>query len=301
MFKKATRHQKKLRLALIGPSGSGKTFSALAIASGLGSTIAVIDTERGSASLYSDDFVFDTVELTSFHPDRYITAIRAAEEAGYDVLIIDSLSHAWMGRDGVLEFKDKTGGDFNAWRKATPLHNKLVDAILDAKLHVIVTMRSKVEYAMEDYIDNGRKKTKPVKIGMQPVQRDGLDYEFDVTADLDLDNNLHIDKTRCKALKGRIFHQAGADVASELKTWLSSGAEPVVTTASAPADNGNGKPINRAEIVKRISAMYTEANDLPNNPLSLDILAADLDELSDQQLIAHGKIMRGLLDQAKAV
>jgi hypothetical protein len=83
----------------LGISGGGKTYSALSIASHLGKSIAHIDTEHGSASKYADLFTFDTCELTSFHPQNYIDAINAAS-GSYDVLIIDSLSHAWMGKDG---------------------------------------------------------------------------------------------------------------------------------------------------------------------------------------------------------
>lgn len=222
-FQKANKASQRLRLGLIGPSGSGKTYTALSIAKYIGSKVALIDTERGSSELYSDLFDFDVLKLTSFSPDKYIEGINTAATAGYDVLIIDSLSHAWMGKDGVLEFKDRSGGDFNAWRKATPLHNKLVDAILDAPIHIIITMRSKVEYVMEEYEDNGRKKSRPRKVGMQPVQREGLDYEMTITADLDLDNNMTIDKTRCSTIKGKIYHQAGADFVADVKAWLDSG------------------------------------------------------------------------------
>ena len=149
-FKKATRHQAKLRLALIGPAGAGKTYTALRVATGFGGKIALIDTERGSASKYSGVADFDVLELESFSPEQYIEAIHAAEEGGYSVLVIDSLSHAWAGKDGILEFVDKRkamnrGNDFSVWRDATPLQNKLVDTILTANLHIICTMRSKME------------------------------------------------------------------------------------------------------------------------------------------------------------
>ena len=96
MFKKATKSQIKIRLALSGASGAGKTFSALSIASYLGNSIAVIDTEHGSASRYADKFSFDVCELENHHPFKYIEAIETAEQAGYEVIIIDSLSHAWF-------------------------------------------------------------------------------------------------------------------------------------------------------------------------------------------------------------
>src|SRR5262245_28312049 len=155
-FKQATKKQAKLRMAIIGPSGSGKTYSALAVGQHLGKKIAVIDTESGSASKYVGKFQFDVLELESHEPTTYIEAIEAAEAAGYDVLIIDSLSHAWMGRGGALEQVDRiakrtqSGNSFTAWRDVTPQHNALVEAMLRCKCHLIATMRAKTEYVMEE-------------------------------------------------------------------------------------------------------------------------------------------------------
>ncbi len=242
-FQKATKRQAKLRLALIGPSGSGKTYTALRIAKGLGVKVALIDTERGSASKYADESdqnvpAFDTLELDSFHPQRYIDAIHEAEAVGYDVLILDSLSHAWTGKDGALELVDRaakrtqSGNSFGAWREVTPLHNQLVDAIVGAKCHVIATMRAKTDYVQEKD-DRGR--TQIRKVGLAPVQRDGLEYEFDVVADLDAENTFIVSKTRCKALNGVTVRQAGPEVADVLKAWLTDGAEPVVPVKAATA------------------------------------------------------------------
>jgi len=228
-FRKATKEQLKLRMALIGPAGSGKTYSALNIAQHLGKRIAVIDTEHGSASKYAGLFAFDVVELDSFHPQNYIAGIQAAEHAGYDVLIIDSLSHAWMGKDGALELVDRaakrspSGNSFAAWRDVTPLHNQLIEAMLGARLHLIVTMRSKMEY-VQDKDEKGR--TQIRKVGLQPVQRDGLEYEFDVVADLDTENTFIVGKTRCPQLTGVIVPRPGKEVADTLLAWLTDGAPP---------------------------------------------------------------------------
>lgn len=227
LFRKATKHATKIRLAMIGPSGSGKTYTALTIAKHLGKRTAVIDTERGSASKYSDDFEFDVLELESFHPERYIEAMEAAAAEGYEVLVIDSLSHAWSGKDGLLEFVDnaakrsRTNNTFGAWREATPLHNRLVDAMLTAPMHVLVTMRAKTEYVQEK--DERTGKTSVRKVGMQPVQRDGLEYEFDVIADLDWDNNLIVSKSRVKGLQGYVVNRAGAEFAERLRVWAEAG------------------------------------------------------------------------------
>ena len=175
-FKPAVKHEAKARIALVGPSGSGKTFTALRIATGLGGRIAVIDTEHGSASKYADLFTFDVANLETFSPKAYCDAIASAVAAGYDVLVIDSLSHEWMGPGGALEMVDAAsarskGNSYVAWRDVTPQHNRLIDTIIRADCHIIATMRSKTEYVLESH--GG--KTAPRKVGMAPVQRDGMD------------------------------------------------------------------------------------------------------------------------------
>src|SRR6266542_6290831 len=200
-FKPATRQQAKLRMALLGPGGSGKTYTALLLATALGERVAVIDTEHGKAGLYADEFRFDAFEPETFSPETYIEAIQAADAAGYDCLVIDSLSHAWAGRGGALEMVDQaakrnSGNSFAGWRDVTPLHNRLVDTMLGARLHVIATLRSKVEYVLEE---DAHGKKVPKRVGLAPVQRDGLEYEFDLMGELDSDNRLTVTKSRCKA------------------------------------------------------------------------------------------------------
>lgn len=232
-FQRATKHQAKLRLALIGLAGSGKTYSALAVATNLvpGGRVALIDTERGSASLYADRFSFDTLDLERHAPDEYVEAIQAAEKAGYDVVVIDSLSHAWAGRDGALEQVDKIAkregrtNNFTAWRDVTPQHNKLVDAMLSCKMHLIATLRSKMEYVLEP---DEKGKMVPRKIGLAPIQREGLDYEFTCVGDMNLDHNLIVSKSRCLGViaPGDIVERPGEKLASKLREWLGSGAPP---------------------------------------------------------------------------
>lgn len=235
-FKKATRANAWLRFGLVGPAGSGKTMTAVRVGHGLGGRVAVIDTERGSASLYAGErgLEFDVMELDSYEAQKFIDAIKDAEQAGYDVLIIDSLSHAWAGKGGILEFVDNAakrngGGSFSGWRDATPRHNQLVDAILGAKLHIICTLRSKVEHVIETV--NGR--TQVRKVGLQPVQRDGLEYEFTVVADVTQDHELIVTKTRAAWLKDAIIREAGEELGKQLAAWLSSGQ--VKPPASSPA------------------------------------------------------------------
>jgi hypothetical protein len=229
MFRKAERRQAKLRLALCGPSGSGKTYSALLIAQGLAPTgkIGLIDTERGSGELYADLTAYDVAPLEPpFTPSRYIELIQDAEKARYDVLIIDSLSHAWTGEGGVLEMHDRAAAamrnSFTAWREVTPRHNALVDAIIGASLHVIVTMRTKTAYDMVD--DNGKKK--PVKIGLSPVQRDGMEYEFTTVMDLSVDSHMAMaTKDRTQLFDGQHFIPV-VGTGETLREWLTTGKDP---------------------------------------------------------------------------
>ena len=236
-FRKAERRQAKLRLGLIGPSGSGKTYGALLIAQGLGGKIALIDSENGSGELYANMCDYDVCQLTpEFTPQKYILAIHEAERMGYDVIIIDSLSHAWAGAGGVLEMVDKRkgrGNDFAAWRDVTPQHNALVDAMLQSPCHIIATMRSKTAYDMEK--DERTGKVKPVKIGLAPVQREGMEYEFTVVLDIDQQRHLaEATKDRTSLFDGKIF-QITPDVGAQLKAWLETGlpAEQIQPRAAA--------------------------------------------------------------------
>lgn len=233
-FKRADKKQTFLRMALLGPAGSGKSFTSLRIAHALGNgSVAAFDTERRSLSKYAAEpnpdggvFEFDVDDdMEDFDVRRYINAIQAAEKAGYKVLVIDSLSHAWSGPGGILEFVDARKGNANnglsAWRDATPLHNKLVDSILASKMHVIVTMRTKMSYVQEKD-DKGR--TVVRKVGLQPVQREGVEYEFDVIADMD-GATMAVTKSRCSKLQNKRFFEPGRDVAKILLDWLDQGEE----------------------------------------------------------------------------
>jgi len=303
-FKKATKAAAKLRLGLIGPAGSGKTMTALRVAHGLGGRVAVIDTERGSASLYSGErgLGFDVLELETYEADKFIQAIAQAEAEGYDVLIIDSLSHAWAGKGGILEFVDKAakrsgGGSFSGWRDATPLHNQLVDAILGAKLHIICTLRSKVEHVVEQV--NGR--TQVRKVGLQPVQRDGLEYEFTVVGDVTQDHELIITKTRAAWLKDQIIREAGEDLGKQLAAWLSDGLPSPVASAPTPArtadatgGTGDGSPVEEPLAI-RIATHISQAGSvrtLGKIADRIDALVSEGQLSPDEAADLHGAVSR---------
>lgn len=235
-FKRATKFESKLRMAIAGPAGSGKTWTALTLAEAMGGPIALIDTEHESASKYADDFVFDTKALTNFNPTNYIAAIREAEQLGYAVLIIDSLSHAWTGSGGLMEQKDiiakqkYSGNTFTAWNDATKIQNMLVNAILSTKMHVIATVRSKMDYVLEK--DEKTGKQVPHKVGLAPVQRDDLPYEFDVFSTMEINNTMIIDKSRCPQLSGQVIEKPDGQVAETLKMWLAGKPAPLAPSVS---------------------------------------------------------------------
>lgn len=226
-FEKATKKQGRGRVALIGPAGSGKTMTALKMAArmaeAVSSRIAYIDTEHGSASKYSDMFDFDVAELDSFDPLNLVNYIHAAAKAGYRVLVIDSLSHFWMGKDGVLDQADRSTATnkFAVWKDLTPRHVEMIEAMLSFPGHIIVTLRSKVAYEVSK--DNNGK-TKIEKLGLQPVQREGVEYEFDVVADMSA-AVMTIDKTRCPDLHKKSFIEPGEDVAEIILDWLKGDPE----------------------------------------------------------------------------
>jgi hypothetical protein len=226
-FAPASKEQAKARISLDGPSGSGKTWTALAIATVLagGGKVALIDTERGSASKYSDEFTFDTLQLHTFEPTVLVQALASAAAANYPAVIVDSLSHFWMGKGGMLQQVDnaakRTGGNsFAGWKDARPLEQAMIDALLAYPGHVIVTMRTKTEWVVEQ---NDRGKQVPRRVGTKPEQRDGIEYEFDIVGDLDLDNTLVVTKTRCKSLSGAVVRKPGEEFAQEILAWLSDG------------------------------------------------------------------------------
>lgn len=229
-FTPATKSASKARIALCGPSGSGKTWTALSLASQLGDRIAVIDTERGSASKYVgiNGWKFDTVTPDRFAPSSLTELLGIASGAGYDVTIVDSWSHYWSGTDGMQEQADrraKGGNSFSGWKEIKPDERRMIDALVSYPGHLIVTMRSKTQYVIEQVEQNGRTKNVPRKIGLKPDQREGIEYEFDLVGDLDLDNVLTVSKSRIPTLSHAVIPQPGPELAEEIAKWLGEGEQ----------------------------------------------------------------------------
>lgn len=247
IIRKAERKKAKLRLGIAAPSGAGKTMSSLLMAFGIvgdWSKIGLIDTENGSGELYVGqrvetpegdvvigNYLYCRIEAP-FEPKKYISAQKAMEEAGVECVIEDSLSHAWSGSGGLLEKQgresDRTGNSYTAWRNVTPDHNNLVESILTSPCHMICTMRSKQEYVLET---NEKGKQVPKKVGMAPVQREGMEYEFTVMLDMDMKHIATSSKDRTSILDGTYFKPSPA-TGKALKNWLESGKDPVDELAS---------------------------------------------------------------------
>jgi DNA polymerase III delta prime subunit len=239
-FVRAERKRAFIKINLCGPEGSGKTMSALLVAQGLvgegpqftvpPGKVAVLDTENGSASLYSDLFAFDVQELgPPFRPERYISIIKEAAAAGYEVLIIDSTSHEWAGTGGILFDKEaldaKGGSSFTNWKPLSPRHDAFLDAILQAKIHIICTTRTKTEYVIGDGGSGGGKSGTPKKVGMAPIQREGFNYQFGIVFDVAERGDAFVNKDRTRQfdeITGKLTPEHGA----RIKAWLESGAAP---------------------------------------------------------------------------
>jgi len=258
-IRKAVKTRSFFQIAFIGPPGSGKTWNALRMARGFaGPTgrILLIDTERGSGSLYADEpdiaGEFDVIELDTFSPTNYKDAIQLGIKEKYNSIVIDSLTHAWSGVGGALEMvnditaRSKSQNSYVSWRDVTPIHNQMVDAILKAPLDIVVTMRSKVEYVQEK---DATGKTVIRKIGLQPQQREGMEYEFTAVLDCDMEHNVIVGKTRCRDIDGKIYRMPGYEIAEELMKWRCKSPE---RSRDIPHDN-------EAENVKR---MYEYAIDI---------------------------------------
>jgi hypothetical protein len=312
-FRRAERTKTWIKIAMTGPSGSGKTYSALKLAFGLGQRVALLDTENGSGSLYAHLGEYDTCEITApFTVEKYQQGIRDAAAAGYDVLIIDSLTHEWAGEGGLLAQKEaldmRGGNQFTNWASVTKLHEALKATILQSPLHIIATMRSKAEYVVDQA--DGRKAA-PRKVGMAPIQRDGMEYEFTVVFDVQADHSAIATKDRTslfETLNRRISEEEGRLLAR----WLESGAEPAPEPVAAPPDAATQR--QSAEALMR--SLLTQARVQQRTRADLDIDLArllgakllqaeedgmrfdeiDLSEFSLADLKADGRLLRERLN-----
>lgn len=299
IFEEAKREQARLRLAIMGQSGGGKTWSLLDIMYGVvgdWSRIFVIDTERGSASLYAhkcgNSPRYKVLRLEPpFSPDRYRQAIKAAEAAGALGIIVDSLSHAWEGEGGALDRVDaaasKTHNSFTAWKDVTPEHRGMVDAILQSPCHIGVTLRSKQEYVLDK--DERTGKVVPKRVGLAPIQRAGMEYEFTVFMDIDDAHMALASKDRTSLFDGRRF-KPSIETGQALKKWLEEGAvpapppaQPTFTPAQPQGAPHQGPPAQAAPAPHQGEAAQAAQAKDPFEPNSL-VDAVKLTRLLDSRV-----------------
>jgi hypothetical protein len=239
-LRKATRQKAKIRLGLSAVSGGGKTYSALLIAFGIcgdWNKVAVIDTENNSADLYAHLGEYSVLPLGSpYAPENYIKAIKECEAAGMEVIIVDSITHEWDGKGGILQIADSmTGNSFTNWAKLTPRHQSFIDAILQSTCHVITTVRRKQDYEM---IQDGNK-VKVQKAGLKEVTREGFEYELTANLELDTNHNATASKDRTGLFAGKPPFTPSIDTGKMIAAWCESGVDDPILTWQTEINNCN--------------------------------------------------------------
>jgi len=276
------RQSAKIRLSLQGPAGSGKTYSSLLLAFGLvgdWKKIAVIDTENGSADLYSELGDYYVLTLTEpYSPERYIEGIKLCESNGIECIIIDSISHEWSGKGGCLMIHEQVTSamripnSFTAWANVTPRHQGFIDAILQCKSHIITTIRSKTDYVITER--NG--KQVPVKMGMAPVTRDGFEYEVTISLDLDEEHKATSSKDRTNLFSGKPKFQITIETGQLIKAWCNSG----VTVEDVR------QLINSSISVDELNKLFQKYSSM-SQQLSADFTRRKQELLSTRTLLNH--------------
>lgn len=258
IFKTASKEQQKLKVTISGQSGSGKTMGALRLARGLTSSwdkVFFIDTER-SANKYSDIGAFRVVDmLPPFHPDRCNHYIKAAIDAGAEVVVFDSASAEWDGPGGCLEIMDEMKqsnmrDSFSGWAKVGKMHKRFVEDILRCPAHFITTVRTKTEWVIEK---DEKGKSTPRKLGLKEIQREGWEYEFDIALTISRGHYAECDKDRTNTISDEAPFQISVALGEKLKSWAMTGSlTPIAardddlgkqTTPSTPPTNGEIKAL----------------------------------------------------------
>jgi hypothetical protein len=225
-LRKATRKKSRIRLGLSATSGSGKTYSALLIAFGLcgdWDKVCIIDTENGSADLYEHLGAYNVYPLAApYPPERYIAAIKECEQAGMEVIIIDSITHEWDGKGGCLEIVEKLGGKYQDWAKATPRHQAFIEAVVGSSCHIITTVRRKQDYAMTQ---DDKGKLKVEKAGLKEITRDGFEYELTVNLEMDVRHNATTSKDRTGLFAGKPEFTPTIETGKLIREWCELGID----------------------------------------------------------------------------
>lgn len=300
-IKQAVRKGNKARILLSGPSGSGKTYQALMIARqlvGPAGKIIGIDTEHGSMSLYSDKNKFEVIEWQPPFDPRELAAALRELDGKYDAIVPDSLSHFWMGEGGTLAVVDAAaerskGNKFAGWKEGTPAQNDLVEAIVRCDAHLIATARAKTEYVQEKDEKSGRTSIK--KLGLAPIQREGIEFEFDIQGEVNAEHDLVITKSRCDLVADKVFKKDKVtQFAKVVGDWL-AGAEPIAPQPETITQKQLGSIIGLA----RKAGIMTTDDSAPLKSYLSTLLGRPI--TSAKELLASDlpKIEKALTDHAK--
>jgi len=282
-IRQAQRKQARIKMGLQGPSGSGKTYSSLLIGYGLTedwSKIVVIDTENHSADLYSNLDTYNVLSLQQpFSPERYIEAITACENAGMEVVIIDSISQEWEGKGGILETHgNMTGNSFTNWNKVTPRHNAFVQKILQSSCHLIATIRSKQDYVLSE--KNG--KYVPEKVGLKGITREGLDYEFTLVVELDIKHNATATKDRTGVFMDKPPWMITSATGQRIKSWCMAdiNLEDILSKIRSATTTDQVKQIYNAYplLQKEIKSHCIARNKEIDSPVVSDVINPKADD-----------------------
>lgn len=217
----AQRKQSFMKLGIQAPSGCGKTYSALLLAKGLIgdlSKVAVIDSEK-SADLYAHFGEYKVLTLEPpLSPKKYIEAIEVCKNANMELIIIDSLSHAWIY---IKDYHSRmSGNSFQNWAKLKPLHQELIDTIIQTPIHFICSLRTKHDYVMTE--KNG--KIVPEKKGLKAITTDDTEYEFSVMFELDITHQATVSKDRTGLFAPlKVPFQITEGTGKQIKDWCEIG------------------------------------------------------------------------------
>jgi len=224
-LKQSERKNSKIKVAMQGSSGSGKTYSALLVAYGITNDwtkICIIDTENGSANLYAHLGAYKVLSLdVPFSPERYIQAINTCEQAGIEVIIIDSISHCWEYL--LASHAAMAGNSFVNWNKITPRYNTWVQKILQSNCHIICTLRTKQDYVLSE--KNG--KLTPEKAGTKAIMREGIDYEFTIVLNMDLNHKAKVTKDRTGIFNGQSEFVPSIETGKTILEWCNGEAKVI--------------------------------------------------------------------------
>ena len=269
-LRKATRQKAKIRLGLSAVSGGGKTYTGILIGKGLAkgdlSKVAIIDTENNSADLYAHLGPYNVLPLSPpYTPESYIKAIKECEEAGMEVIMIDSITAEWEGKGGCLEIHSSmTGNSYTNWALVTPRHQAFINAILQSKCHVITTVRRKQDYEMSKS-ENG--KTKVEKVGLKEITREGFEYEVTVNLELDTKHNATSSKDRTGLFADQPPFVPSEETGRKILEWCESGSEVIATPSAKEASI---QRLKDSKDIKELAAQYhVLSNDLKKD---LDIM-----------------------------